>query len=137
MDDAADMACAMWGAIAFRDLVEIRGWVEELVDDPALDGHPRAAAVLGVAAESAYHRGALDLAERRARAGLALPADGVDSWQCRYAMSVVDLARGAHTEAAAGSLAAARLPGWTAGEPGGRRPGGGLRGPARPGPGTQ
>ncbi|HEY5882191.1 MAG TPA: BTAD domain-containing putative transcriptional regulator [Nakamurella sp.] len=109
VDDAADMACAMWGAIAFRDLVEVRGWVEELVDDPALNGHPRAAAVWGVAADSAYHRGALDLAERRARAGTALGADA--SWQSWSAMSVVDLARGAYRQAADGSRAAARVPG--------------------------
>jgi predicted ATPase/DNA-binding SARP family transcriptional activator len=111
VDDAVDLACALWGAIAVRDLIEIRGWVEELADDPALDGHPRAAAVLGVAAESAYHRGALDLAVRRARAGLALTADGTGSWQCRYALTVVDLARGHHDRAAEGALAAAGLPG--------------------------
>lgn len=111
LDDAVDIAAAMLFPIAFRDLIEIRGWAEELVDDPALAGHPRAAAVWGVAAESAYHRGALDLAEHRARTGLALAADRTDAWQCYFAQAVVGLARGEFERAIEASQAATALPG--------------------------
>ena len=40
LDDAAAMVIALFDAVAYRDLVEIRGWAEELADDPALAGAP-------------------------------------------------------------------------------------------------
>ena len=46
------MITALYDALTYRDLVELRGWAEELADDPALVTHPRAAAVLGAAAEA-------------------------------------------------------------------------------------
>ena len=69
------MVTALFDAIGYRDLVEIRGWAEELADDPALAAHPHAAAVLGTAAEAAYHRGDHPRAERLARAGLERATD--------------------------------------------------------------
>ena len=35
------IVAALFDAIAYRDLVEIRGWAEELAADPALAAHPR------------------------------------------------------------------------------------------------
>ena len=55
----------LFDAIAYRDLVEIRGWAEELAADSGARGASRARPrVLGTAAEAAYHRG--DHATRRA-----------------------------------------------------------------------
>ncbi|GAA2858463.1 hypothetical protein GCM10010517_16910 [Streptosporangium fragile] len=71
-DDAAAMVIGLFDAIAYRDLIEIRGWAEELADDPGLATHPRASAVLGAAAEAAYHR----LLAVRAAAGRAHQALG-------------------------------------------------------------
>ena len=110
-DVAADIAAALWAVVAFRNLIEVRGWVEELADDPRLSGHPRAPAVLGVAAESAYQRGALEVAEQRARSGWELCAGPAGSWQCRSVLALVDLARGDFRAASAGSQAVAALPG--------------------------
>ena len=67
----------------YRDLVEIRGWAEELADDHAIATHPRAGAVLGAAAEAAYLRGDYPRAERLARAGLERATDDVATWCCR------------------------------------------------------
>ncbi|HSE07871.1 MAG TPA: BTAD domain-containing putative transcriptional regulator [Nocardioidaceae bacterium] len=109
LDEAAAMVTALFEAIAYRDLIEIRGWAEELADDPAVEGHPRATAVLGTAAESAYHGGDYPRAERLARAGLDR-ADGVaDTWYCHFALSVAALARGAYAEVVEHALAAAEV----------------------------
>lgn len=109
LDDAVAMVTALFDAVAYRDLVEIRGWAEELADDPALASHPRATAVLGTAAEAAYHRGDYPRAERLARAGLAQAADEAATWYCLAPLSVADLARGAYADVVAHSLAAAAL----------------------------
>ena len=79
LDAAAAMVTALFDAVAYRDLVEIRGWAEELADDPALATHPRASAVLGTAAEAAYHRGDYPRADRLARAGLERATDNAGS----------------------------------------------------------
>ena len=108
LDAAAAMVTALFDAVAYRDLVEIRSWAEELADDPALDGHPLAAAVLGTAGEAAYHRG--DHATGRCGSpvpGLERATDGTGSGTAWLPLSVVALARGAHAEAAAHALAAA------------------------------
>jgi predicted ATPase/DNA-binding SARP family transcriptional activator len=108
---AAAMVTGLMDAVGYRDLVEIRGWAEELAADitrdPALATHPRAAAVLGIAAEAAYHRGEHSEADRLARAGLEHLEDGVDSWYCLLPLSVVALARGAFAEAVEHALAGA------------------------------
>ena len=36
LDDAAAIVVGLFEAIGYRDLIEIRGWAEELADDPAL-----------------------------------------------------------------------------------------------------
>ncbi|WP_432043038.1 BTAD domain-containing putative transcriptional regulator [Streptomyces cadmiisoli] len=123
LDDAVAMVVALYDAIAYRDLVEIRNWAEELADDPALDGHPHAGLVLGAAAEAVYHRGDYVRAERLARAGLKKGVEGVEGaqgaqgaegrtpWQCLMVLSVAELARGAHDAVVRHSLAAAELAG--------------------------
>jgi predicted ATPase/DNA-binding SARP family transcriptional activator len=110
-DAAAAMITALFEAVGYRDLVEIRGWAEELADDPALATHPRATAVLGTAAEAAYHRGDHPRAERLARAGLALATDDAGSWYCLLPLSVANLARGAYAEVVEHSLARAAVAG--------------------------
>jgi predicted ATPase/DNA-binding SARP family transcriptional activator len=107
LDDAAAMVTALFDAIAYRDLVEIRSWAEELADDPALAAHPRAAAVLGAAGEAAYHRGDHPRAERLARAGLGQATDDTGVSNCLMVLSVADLARGAFADVVEHSLAAA------------------------------
>lgn len=109
LDAAAAMVVALYEAVAYRDLAEIRDWAEELAADPALAAHPRAPAVLGTAAEAVYHRGDYRRADRLARAGLARASAG--SWHCLSALSVADLARGAYGDVVEHSLAAAELAG--------------------------
>lgn len=109
LDDAAAIVTGLFEAVAYRDLIEIRGWAEELADDPALPAHPRAGAVLGTAAEAAYHRGDHPRAERLARAGLERTTDTDESWYCLLPLSVVHLARGEHADAVAHALAGAAL----------------------------
>jgi len=108
-DDAVAIVTALYNAVAYRDLVEIRSWAEELADDPALPTHAHAAAVLGTAAEAAYQRGDYPRAERLARAGLERATDADGSWYCLAALSVAALARGAYAEVVEHSLAAAAL----------------------------
>ncbi|MFE7776004.1 BTAD domain-containing putative transcriptional regulator [Streptomyces sp. NPDC057445] len=111
LDDAATMVIALFEAVAYRDLVEIRDWAEELADDQALATHPRAAAVLGTAAEAAYHRGEYRKADRLARSGLEIAAGSAGSWHCLMVLSVADLARGAYADVVEHSLAATALAG--------------------------
>jgi predicted ATPase/DNA-binding SARP family transcriptional activator len=102
VDEAAAMITALFDAISYRDLVELRDWAEDLASefdtDPALAAHPRAAAVLGTAAEAAYHRGDYARADRLGRAGLGRATDAASSWYCTLPLAVAALARGAHAE---------------------------------------
>jgi tetratricopeptide (TPR) repeat protein len=107
-DDAAAVVIALFDAF-YRDLVEIRGWAEELADDPAVATHPRGPAVLGAAAEAAYHHGDHPRAERLARAGLERATDDLAVWCCRMPLAWAALARGAYPEAVEHCLAAAAL----------------------------
>jgi len=111
LDQAATIVIGLFDAIAFRDLLEVRSWAEELADDPALTGHPKFAAVLGTAAEAAYHRGDYQGAEQLARSGLAGATDSTGSWLCLSALSVADLARGAFDDAGNHAQEAAQLSG--------------------------
>jgi len=111
LDEAATIVIGLFDAIAFRDLLEIRRWAEELAADPALTGHPKAAAVLGTAAEAAYHRGDYQRADQLARSGLEYATDNTGSWLCFSALAVADLARGAFIDAGKHAQAAARLSG--------------------------
>ncbi|HEX8760937.1 MAG TPA: BTAD domain-containing putative transcriptional regulator [Pseudonocardiaceae bacterium] len=106
LDDAVSMVIALFDAVVYRDLVEMRGWAEELAGDPALATHPRAGGVLGVAAEVAYHRGDYLRADRLARAGLKRVTDAEGSWYCLMALSVAALARGSYAEVIEHSIAA-------------------------------
>jgi len=110
VDEAVAMLVPLFDAVAYRDLLEIRGWADELarvfLADPAL---PRQGAVLGIAAEAAYHRGDHPTAGRLAREGLERGTDDADAWYCLVPLAVADLARGAFAEAAEHALATAAL----------------------------
>ncbi|MEV4508152.1 BTAD domain-containing putative transcriptional regulator [Dactylosporangium sp. NPDC049525] len=107
LDDAAAIIVALIDTVSYRDLVEVRGWAEELADDPALTAHPAAAMVLGTAAEAAYHRGDHRRTERLAGAGLKLATDDTARWFCHTPLAVAALARGAYAAAIEHALAAA------------------------------
>jgi predicted ATPase/DNA-binding SARP family transcriptional activator len=113
VDEAAAMVGALFDVVVYRDLIEIRGWAEELADDfngdPALATHPRASAVLAIAAEAVYHRGDHPQAELLARAGLELATDDAGVSYCLSTLSVTALARAAHVEVVAHAQAAAAL----------------------------
>lgn len=111
LDEATALVVGLYDAIAYRDLVELRDWAEELAGDPGLGAHPRAAAVLGTAAEAVYHRGDYPRAEQLARAGLetARADDDLGRWHCLTSLSVALLARGAFTEVVDRSVEAAAL----------------------------
>ncbi len=98
LDDAVTLVVALFDAITYRDMVELRSWAIELAGDPLLAAHPRAAAVLGTAAEASYQSGDHERADRYATAGLDLAADSRGSWLCLMARSVVALARGSYAE---------------------------------------
>ncbi|HYH32083.1 MAG TPA: BTAD domain-containing putative transcriptional regulator [Pseudonocardia sp.] len=114
-DEAVAMVTALFDAVLYRDLLEVRGWAEELADDvlgdPQIAARPGAAAVLGGAAEAAYHRGEYPRAERLARAGLDRATDRAGRWPCLAVLTVVELARGAHADVVEHSLTAAALVG--------------------------
>ena len=107
LDDAAAMVPPLIEAMAYRDVVEIRAWAEELADDPALAAHPLAAAVLGTAASAAYHRGDYRRADRLARAGLDRVTDKDGAWNCLLPLASAALARGAYADALETVVAAA------------------------------
>jgi predicted ATPase/DNA-binding SARP family transcriptional activator len=109
VDAAAAMVAGLIDAVAYRDLIEIRDWAEELADDPALAGQPREAAVLGTAAEAAYHRGDHARADKLARTGLEREPSRADLRYCLLPLSVAELARGAYPEAAGHALACAEV----------------------------
>jgi hypothetical protein len=106
LDAAAALVTALNEASAWRDLIELRGWAEELVDDVALAAHPRAAAVLGTAADVAYMRGDSMRAYRLARAGLEQATDADGRWHCLSSLSLADLIRGAYADSIEHALAA-------------------------------
>ena len=112
-DEAAALITGLFAGIGHRDLVEIRGWAEELagelLTDPALTAHPRAAGVLGTAAEAAYQRGDYARAEWLARTGVERATDDAGRLYCLFPLSVAELARGAHADVVEHALTAARL----------------------------
>jgi predicted ATPase/DNA-binding SARP family transcriptional activator len=109
LDGAAAMVTGLYEAMSYRDLVELRGWAEELAEDPAIAAHPSAAAVLGTAAEAAYLRGDHPRTERLARAGLERATDDAGRWYCLIPLAWAELARGAYTEVVEHCLAATAL----------------------------
>lgn len=48
LDDAVAIVTELVEVVVNRDLVEIRGWAEELADDPSVDGHLLVAAVIAL-----------------------------------------------------------------------------------------
>jgi predicted ATPase/DNA-binding SARP family transcriptional activator len=86
--------------LVWRDLTDLAAWALDLVADPALEGHPRRAEIMGMAAESAWHRGdlgeAVDLAER-SRAEAPTPEAAAPALD---ALAAVALFRGAPEAAA-------------------------------------
>jgi len=108
VDRAAGLVSDLFDVVGYRDLVELRTWAEELADDPALAGHPAQAAVLGVAAESAYHAGDHARATTYAETGLAVAeeSDAHGRWTCLTTLSVLALARQDFTAAVELSLQA-------------------------------
>jgi predicted ATPase/DNA-binding SARP family transcriptional activator len=94
LDDAVAIVTGLFEVVANRDLVEIRGWAEELADDPGIAAHPQGSQVLGTAAFAAFHHGDHERADRWARAGAA--RDG--SAFCLQVAALVALARGAYGE---------------------------------------
>ena len=133
LDDAAAMIVALYDAIAYRDLVEIRGWAEELADDPALAAHPRAAAVLGTAAEAAYHRGDYRRPTGSPAPGSSRRPTSAGSWYCLIgAVGGRPGPRGVRRRGRA-LPRRGRARGRHRREPRDRRPRHGLRGRPRPG----
>lgn len=109
LDAAVTMATGLFDAVADRDLVELRGWVADLAADPALTEHHGAAAVFGVAAEAAYHRGDLDEARRLNDLGLAgARSPSMRSWGA-YVAGEIDSLSGRHDDAAQRYLEALEL----------------------------
>jgi tetratricopeptide (TPR) repeat protein len=111
IDTAAALAVGLYQVSAWRDLTEPGAWAEELAADPALAGHPQAAAVLGSAANAAYHRGDYAEADRLARAGLSRPPSGQGLCLCRTGLACAALAAGAFGDVVAHGVAAAQV--WT------------------------
>ena len=93
LDDAVAMVIGLFPAITYRDLVEIRRWAEELAGDEHIATHPRAAVVLGTAAEAKYQDGDYVRAEQLALAGLQRATDADGSWHCLLTLSIAALAR--------------------------------------------
>jgi predicted ATPase len=98
VDDAVRMVVAFGDASTWRDLTEVWDWALELADDPAIDNHAEADAVLGIAAGNAWSRGDLTYADHLARKGLDGRRPG--AWRCRAALALVALSHG-ELEAAA------------------------------------
>jgi predicted ATPase len=111
LDATAAMVTALYEAMGYRDLIELRGWAEELADDPAIATHPSAAIVLGTAAEAAYHGGDYPRAERLARAGLDRAADDAGRWYCLVPLAWAELARGEYAKVVQHCLEATALAG--------------------------
>jgi tetratricopeptide (TPR) repeat protein len=109
LDIAVAIVLSLGEACEWRDLPEIRGWAEELADDPALAAHPGAALVLATAARAAYMRGDPATTERRARAGLERATEDGARGRGLRALALAQLTRGAFAEVVDLELAAAPL----------------------------
>ena len=102
-DTAAAMVARLHEAVVWRDLIEVRGWAEELAGQPGIPP-----IVLAAAARAAYMRGDPDAAESRARACLDL-GDDTAVWHGSNALALVHLARGEFGQVIERELAAAAL----------------------------
>jgi predicted ATPase/DNA-binding SARP family transcriptional activator len=103
VDTAGAMVARLHMAVVWRDLIEIRGWAEELAGQPGVPP-----VVLAAAARAAYMRGDSDTAERRARACLDSGGDAA-GWHGSNALALVHLARGEFGQVIERELDAAAL----------------------------
>lgn len=109
LDAATAMAVSAAEIAYWQDLREVRALATELVDDPALTGHPFEARVYGHASHDAYLRGDSVAAERLARRGLACAGDAEGRRVCLAAVGEASLSRGAWADAVEYDVAALRL----------------------------
>jgi hypothetical protein len=109
LDAATAMAVSLAEIAYWQDLREVRALATELVDDPALAGHPFEARVWGHASHDAYLRGDAVGAERLARGGLARAGDDEGRRVCLAALGEASLSRGAWDEAVTHDVAALGL----------------------------
>ncbi len=109
LDAAVVLATSLSEIAYWQDLREVRGFAAELVDDPALAGHPHESRAWGAAAHDAYLRGDPQRAERLARRGLEAADDGFGRRLCRSSLAQADLSRGAWDEAVAHDVSAIGL----------------------------
>ena len=109
LDAATAMAVSLAEIAYWQDLREVRALATELVDDPALAGHPFEARVWGHASHDAYLRGDAVEAERLARHGLASAGDAEGRRVCLAAVGEASLSRGAWDDAVTYDLAALGL----------------------------
>ena len=105
LGDAVRLAVGFGDASTWRDVTEVWDWARELADDDQIDAYPDAAAVLAVAALSAWSRGDLAAAERLARRGLERRCGY--AWRCHAALAVVDLSHAEFDRAVAHATQAA------------------------------
>ncbi|MGH9229482.1 MAG: BTAD domain-containing putative transcriptional regulator [Acidimicrobiales bacterium] len=92
LDNAVRMLTCLADTAGWRDLTEVWAWGLELAEDPAIETHPDAVSVLGLAAASAWSRGELERADRLARRGLGRAGDG--AWRCQAALALAALSGG-------------------------------------------
>ncbi|GAA4736147.1 AfsR/SARP family transcriptional regulator [Actinomycetospora chibensis] len=106
LDSAAAVAVSLAEIAYWQDLREVRALATELVDDPALAGHPFESRVWGHASHDAYLRGDAVEAERLARRGLARARDDEGRRVCLAALGEARLSRGAWDDAVTHDVAA-------------------------------
>ena len=109
MDAAVWIVNALFDAISYRDLIELRGWAQELADDPGLLAHPGAPIAFGVAAEATYHGGDHQRAVELSQIGLGCATNPSQTWTCLAALAVTALARGDHPQVIEYCLAAEKV----------------------------
>ena len=94
IDDAIEIVVHLADASAWRDFSEIWGWAQELADDHRLTEHPRAAAALGAAAQTAWLQGDTQRSQRLASQGLELATSTDDRHRCHSTLAVLSLFEG-------------------------------------------
>ncbi len=109
IDDAISLATDVEETATWRDLTELWGWAQELVNEGVVDGHPRAASVLAIASINALTAGDLAEADRLVQQGLRIEKGREDQWWCLSALALTELAQARFTEATDHGLEAARL----------------------------
>ena len=109
LDTAVTIVTSLFDAIEYRDLIEIRSWADELVDDADLANHPSASVAYAAAAEAVYHRGDYQRAEQLSKMGMERASDAEQTCLCLLTLSVTALARGEYADAISYSLRATTI----------------------------